>query len=617
MRILRLLSIGLSTLLVASQADAQSKNDSVLNNAHGETPCDMFKAFPSYCQDSQARDANDNDTTQTLTACICTNVYFNLWSACEFTKTPADPPYPSCDTFRQNCTQALINVTTLQQKNTPYPEWAFMELPANDTFNIVAAIASAEAPSHKWTTVQIVLPIVVGVIVAVLVLLGSVIFYRRRKNATRNRQRDWMKTAGNLPRFNFPTFSSRRKVQELDRSNSWSIDDREEDLQEYQFVSYPASLQGSRVSGHVRLSSSSTGTSHPPPLQIPEKRPPVRTWPGKSIWKGPLRNARQLSDSIPRPWRRAVGVKNIPGYNTFRVDAEDSDSPLSQHPHTQSLLGPRRSRSNLHHETIFEPDEPEDDSESDDEALPFIAQEHSRSNHDAEPPPDAVPPAPSISGGESNGSQRTRQVPPPSAPPRIPLPLLPPISTKPQPVLPVASSSSQEQPVPQEPPPRSATTMGRNQRSAPNLPPAPTSPPPPPPTIPKRSPRSIRSPLPAQFANSPPLPSPPLLFPPPSNNLPSNNPPPPPEPRRRPDSDGGSSIRSLPMTPTPPYFRGPPAPIQVLEPDPAGDTPPHSAPPYAPAIPPKSPPAHSIVTRTERSGSEATRSVRRLPLPPQ
>ncbi|KAF7355514.1 hypothetical protein MSAN_01468300 [Mycena sanguinolenta] len=573
---IRLLSIGLFTLLVASQADAQSQNDSVLNNAQGATPCDMLQTFPSHCENPQTRDDNDNDTTQAPTACTCTNVYFNLWSACAFTKTPAD--LPSCDTFQKNCSQALINVTTLQQNNTPYPNWAFVELPANDTFDIVAAIASAEGlPSHKWTVIQIVLPIVVGIVSAVIVLLG-VVFYRRRKNKNRG-QRDWMQTIGNRPRFNFPTFSSLQRVRELDRSNSWSIDDRQEDLQEYQFVSYPASLQGSRVSGHVRLSSSSSGTSLPPPLQIPEKRPPVRTWPGKSIWKRPLRSARELSDSMPRPWRKAVGVKNIPGYKSFRVDAEDSDSPLSQHPHTQSLLGySGRSRSNLHRETIFEqePDEPEDDVESDDEALPFIPQEHSSSNHDAIPPPEAIPPRPSTSGGESNGSQRTRQVPPPSTPPRIPLPLLPSISAKPQSVVPVASTSSQEQPIPQ--------------RSAPNLPPAPTSPPPPPPSIARRSPRSIRSPLPAQFANSPPLPSPPLLSPPPSNNLLLNNAPPLPQPRRRRDSDEGSSIRTLPMTPTPPYVRGAPAPIQVLEPEPTGETPPHSAPPYAPAMPPTSPP---------------------------
>ncbi|KAJ7232194.1 hypothetical protein B0H12DRAFT_1145607 [Mycena haematopus] len=590
MRILQLLSIGLFTLLVASKDDGQSQDD-VLNNVHGATPCEMQQI---------------------------TNVYFNLWSACAYTKTPADPPYPSCDSFQQNCTQALINVTTIQQSNTSYPEWAFMQLPANGTFDIVAAIASASgSPSHKWTTIQIVLPILVGVAVAVLLLLLGILIHRRRNNA--NRQRPWMQTNGNRPRFRFPALSSRQKVREMNRSGSWSIDEREEDLQEYQFVSYPASLQGSHASGHVRLSSSSS--VNPPPLKIPEKRPPVQTLPGKSIWKRPLLSVRQLSNSIPRPWRSRVGVKNIPGYAQFRVDADDSDSPLSNR-HTESLLGhARRSRSNLHEETIFER-EPEDD--SDEEALPFIPQEHSRSNHDAEPPPNAVLLISSTSArgspAESNSAQQTlRQVPPASAPPRIPLPLLPPVSTKPpQPAPPVAASTSSQQPVRSQeppPPPPAPASVGRSQVTSAHPPTCTTSPPPPRPTSTRRSPRSLHSVLPAQFANPPPLPSPPLLSSPPTNNLPSNSVPPPPQPRRRSGSDGGSSIRSLPLTPTPPYVRATPAPIRVLEPEPTEDGPPHSAPPYTPSEPPKSPPANS--TRFQRAGSEAARSLRRLPLPPQ
>jgi hypothetical protein len=303
---------------------------------------------------------------------------------------------------------------------------------------LTPATAAADGlQSRNWTTVQIVVPILVGLAVGVAGVFLGFFIYRRRRNA--NRERPWMQTTGNRPRFQFPTWSSRQKVRELNRSTSWSIDQGEEDLQEYQFVSYPASLQGSRASGHVRLSSSSSIQAGPPPLKIPsDQKPPVWTWPGKSIWKGPLQSARQLGDSIPRPWRstKRVPVKNIPGYNKFRVDGADSDSPLSQRPHTESLLGHTgRSRTNLHQETIFE-GENEDDSDSDEEALPFIPQEHSRSNHDAEPPTNAVLYISPDSGtgtespGDSNGSRIPRQIPPASVPPSIPLPLLPPVPTQ-------------------------------------------------------------------------------------------------------------------------------------------------------------------------------------------
>jgi hypothetical protein len=202
-------------------------------------------------------------------------------------------------------------------------------------------------------------------------------------------------------------------------------------LDEYQFVSYPASLQGSQVSGHVRLSSSSSG-SHlpgPPLLEIPaEKTTPVWTWPGKKIWKAPLQSAQQLGTSIPRPWRKRVTVKSVPSYMKFRVDAADSDSPLSRHPHAESLLGRAgRSRTTLHNETIFER-ENEHDSDSDEEVLPLMPQEHSRSNHDAEPPANTVLLISPTAGESLGSSQRGARTPPATAPPSIPLPLPPPVS---------------------------------------------------------------------------------------------------------------------------------------------------------------------------------------------
>ncbi|KAJ7044566.1 hypothetical protein C8F04DRAFT_1068752 [Mycena alexandri] len=620
----QLLAIGLFTLVVASQEEgiAQSSVD-VLNNKYGLSPCEMQETFKQTCQTSQAAEARDNDndnTTVTPTACTCTNVYFNLWSACIFSMNST---LPLSESLTQKCNQASINIITNKtQEDTIYPGWAFMELPpsSNGTFDPIAAVETAklQTRSEKWDAVQIVVPILVGVGVAAILLVSF--FFCRRRKRTNQRQRPWMKTAGSRPRFQFPTLSSATKVRELDRSTSWSIDEQQEALSEYQFVSYPASLQGSHVSGHVRLSSSSSGhPPGPPPLKIPTgQKESAWVWPGKTLWGGPLQSAMRLSESMPRPWRstKRVAVKNIPGYNKFRVDASDSDSPLSQRPHAESLLGHTgRSRTNLHHSTIFEGEnEEEEDSDSDTEALPLISQDHSRSNHDAEPPAVNIPPSVETETESPGSSQRAaRQIPASCAPPSVPLPVPPPPPKSPR-TQPAAASSSQSLPRTNDSHPTPPPVV-RTQR---NFPPAPTAPPPSPPTVTKRSPRPPRSPLPTQITNAPAFPSPPLpspslsggqLAPPPPNDI---HPP----LRRRPDSDGGSSVRSLPFAPTSPYIRGAPAPIQVPAGTPSGNTPPNSAPPYvrrpsldnshSPAMPPKSPPL----------AADGTRSVRRLPLPP-
>ncbi|KAJ6490354.1 hypothetical protein C8R47DRAFT_1215213 [Mycena vitilis] len=367
MLLLHLLYVALLPLLVASRDDGQESSADVLNSKDGDTPCEMRDTFPTTCTTKlPARDADDDDDNNgtsfsqlTPTPCICTNVYFNLWSACVYAQTQlANTTLPVLSSLEQKCAQASINVMTKQpQADAPYPGWAFMALPAsNSSFDLAAAIETA-SQSNKWTIIQIVLPILVGLAIGILIIVGYIIYRRRQRT---NRQRPWMQTTGNRPRFQFPSISSRHnKVRELNRSSSWSIDEREEDLGEYQFVSYPASLQGSQVTGHVRLSPSSTrSVPGPPMLEIPaNKATPVRTWPGKSLWKGPLQSALQLGEAIPRPWRstKRVAVKTVPSYSKFRVDASDSDSPLSQRTHVGSLLDrPGRSRTNLHNETIFE-----------------------------------------------------------------------------------------------------------------------------------------------------------------------------------------------------------------------------------------------------------------------
>ncbi|KAJ6598835.1 hypothetical protein DFH09DRAFT_1303420 [Mycena vulgaris] len=601
MQLLHLLPIGLLALLVAADDDSQL-DDSALNNEHGSLH--MMTTTTMTTQTLHAYRLHHVPVlTSTSTSGVPASIPKHIWKT---------PQLPSCGSLEEQCAQASINITTKPppKEAGTYPVWAYTELPSsNGTFNPAVVIAAVIASRpHKWTTIQIVVPIIVGLIVAVTSVV-CFFFYRRRRNL--GRQRPWMKTTGDRPRFQFPTLgSSAHKVRELDRSNSWSIDEQEEDLDEYQLVSYPASLQGSHVSGHVRLSSESSATHPPGPpmLEIPaNSTEPVRTWPGKSLWKGPLQSARQLSDAIPRPWRstKRVAVKNTPPYTKFRVDASDSDSPLSQRPKEESLLGrtAERSRTNLHQETIFERED-EDDSEKPQPALP--------------PAPPAGPPAntehrladipvhrewilPRIERFAANCATETSIQ----------------LSTK-YTFAAAAPANSTNATIPSYT--HNSVRTNIPVRPYPSFPPAPTSPPPPPPPPITKSPRTPRSPLPPQSSSVPPLLSPALsprrfLPPPPSNTLP-------PQPRSRPNSDGGasvrssgSSIRSLPFTPSPAYARGaPPAPIQVLDEPGTTNTPPHSAPPYITR--PSQDYSHSPVVAPIKSPTETARSVRRLPLPP-
>ncbi|KAJ7490354.1 hypothetical protein B0H11DRAFT_1021217 [Mycena galericulata] len=605
---LHLLPIGLLLALVVS-VDAQAAPQPsavVLNSEHGLTPCQMQDNARDACQNSRARDDDDMNPPRltTPTACTCTNVYFNLWSACLYTSSGlANVTLPACDSVVQQCAQASINITIQpppSQSEGTYPLWAYSQLPAfNDTFDLSAAIETASGASHphKWDVVQIVLPIIVGVCVAAASVVGFCVYRKQKVSNRRQLGRPWMLT-GNRSRFNFPTISSAHKVRTLDRSGSWSIDERQEELDEYEFVSYPASLQGSQASGHVRLSStSSQNPAGPPMLKIP-KNQAVSAWPGKAIWNSSLQSARQLRGSIPGPWRstKRVPVQNVPGYKKFRVDASDSDSPLSQRPHDSLLGHTERGQTNLRNETVFE-GEDEEESDSDAEVLPLIPEQHSHSNHDAEPlsalaivrSPDPDP----------NGSQRpVRRTPPSSSPPSAPLP--PPPQQRQRQEISTQRSVLTSPPSPKTP------------RSRPAFPPAPTSPPPPPPFVQRRSPRAARPALPAaQSSVLPPVPLPALPSPPVSAGRQLPPPPeilPPPRPRQRPSS--GSSVRSLPSTPTPPYDRAPrPTPSQPGAPESPLNSPPYIQRPsqdysHSPPIPPLSP------------ENEIARSVRRLPLPP-
>ncbi|KAJ7639009.1 hypothetical protein FB45DRAFT_904480 [Roridomyces roridus] len=569
---LHLLPVALLALL-ASTISAQvpiPQPSAQLLSWNGQDPCELKQLFAKPCSPPSSRlrlrdDNDDNDTTQprvTPNPCTCSNVYFNLWSAC-LSSTPtglANSTLPVCGQLEEDCAQSSFNITVQPppEQETSYPPWAYTALPAsNGTFDIAAAVQSAStSQQHKWTVIQIVVPIIAGFTVGI-VLLVAFYFYRRRKNPNRRGM-----SAGTRGHFHFPSISSLNKVREVNRSTSWSIDDPREDLQEYQFVSYPSSLQGSHTSGHVRLSSSSSGTTPagPPMLKIP--RDPIWAWPGKSMFQGSLHR-------IPRPWRstKRVAVQNMPGYRKFRVDGTDSDSPLSRRPHEESLLGhyAGRSRTNLQNEAIFE-NEDDSDSDSEAEALPLIPEQHSVSNHDAQPAPVIASSPPQA---DSLSRVTPRPIPPLTAPPTTALPLPPPLQQSP-------------------------TRTSRTTRSHPAFPPAPTSPPPPPPTVTRRTPRAPRPALPTFPPELIPSAPPPIGAPP---------------PRRRQSSEGTSIV--LPDTPTPPYIPATrPAPVQVSED--VTDSPPNSAPPYI--LRPSQDLVHSPLIPAVVPQNQ--RAVRRLPLLP-
>ncbi|KIK57957.1 hypothetical protein GYMLUDRAFT_45759 [Collybiopsis luxurians FD-317 M1] len=308
-------SIALPIADVAGDAGAEASPYSFLNNNQGGSPCDM-KSQVEDCPNSgssKVRDAGPSGivprSSPSPNNCTCSNVYFNVWSACLLLTGTANLMVPS-NNWTDTCKQQgfeMTNSLSSQSKNQDLPSWAYIELPANQTFNIAQAF-SLTSPNSKHNISRIVTPVVVGIAVFTL-LFGGFIIWRSKKSGSL--QRMWVPVARGL-RNGFGT----SKITTGSRDQGWVIDRPVESIRELEMLS----TSSRRSTGHIRLSSSTSSAS------LDFVKPGKTTWalPGKNLWKNSSlgRTIRRTADLLPVPWRGGpVTVQSISPPRKFEIDA--------------------------------------------------------------------------------------------------------------------------------------------------------------------------------------------------------------------------------------------------------------------------------------------------------
>ncbi|KAF9065938.1 hypothetical protein BDP27DRAFT_1064445 [Rhodocollybia butyracea] len=145
-----LLLIQFLSLLINVAAD-QAPGYSALDNGQGETPCQMMSSIENCSGALKLRDATG--ASPSPTKCTCTNVYFNVWSACLLSTGTANSLALS-NNWTSTCEQQGITLVTDQYSSSNslgLPPWAFTSLPVNQSFNIAAALqGAAYAVSHLF-----------------------------------------------------------------------------------------------------------------------------------------------------------------------------------------------------------------------------------------------------------------------------------------------------------------------------------------------------------------------------------------------------------------------------------------------------------------------------------
>ncbi|KAJ7586348.1 hypothetical protein C8J56DRAFT_103682 [Mycena floridula] len=342
-----LLALWLAIVCLSSLVSGQLPEYSILNSEDGRTPCDLEQTMKSACPGTKRRRSLESSEISAIftksliklrasvsgpspTSCTCNNVFFNLWSACLITTDNASSTVSSAD-WTARCNSASIALSTISYEiENPLPLWSYKALPANASFDILAAISMAQQNDEKattgsWGTIQIAVPVIVGVAVALLCGLAFWI-YRRRKM----RSKYWVgppKRHSTHHRFRL-FMTGRRKVREGNRDGSWVIDS-----QQQQGPPDNHSIHPSTKSGHQRLSSSSS-LVEPGTLRFHHEK---STWamPGKTLWKSSLRGLGTVADLL-QPWKaKPIKVRSAIADPRFAIDATNrstkTDSTLTNY----------------------------------------------------------------------------------------------------------------------------------------------------------------------------------------------------------------------------------------------------------------------------------------------
>ncbi|PBK95304.1 hypothetical protein ARMGADRAFT_795425 [Armillaria gallica] len=235
--------------------------------------------------------------------CTCTNVFFNIWSACLMSQGNYSL---TSDQWQSLCEQQKLRISTSKRSvgdQDHVPMWAYAEMPVNQTFNIRQA---TDYQSSSWSRYQIIT--IVAISCSVLGVAAILLFLYRWRSL-------WARHHGvSLKGFSFKSFKFPRfphgpkKVRSDSRDNNWAIDEVEA-LDDYQYVPTPSTSR----SGHIRLSSTPT----------PYDGPARRTWYIRSqdFFRKTRNKFLDISEYIPRPWRtKPVHVKALSRDMLFDID---------------------------------------------------------------------------------------------------------------------------------------------------------------------------------------------------------------------------------------------------------------------------------------------------------
>ncbi|KIM45602.1 hypothetical protein M413DRAFT_344388 [Hebeloma cylindrosporum] len=322
------------------------------------------------------------DVTPATSLCTCNKVFFNIWSACSYAS--GNNTLPVFSIWTSTCTNNSVDLTKSTSLSTlkgglgiVIPPWAVPDVPGNTTFDLQKAVVLVRP--QRWSTLQIVTPLITAILGIILTLISTAICRRSKLGKVKLREE----------------FSHRlrrpRKVKSVQYLGAeWEIEPHEpEDHgqatttkvdEPFVFVDAPPSSVGQdTIPAHPSRYSESSGditavarhggsgsamipgnpeqrtaVDHPgvdgeypfgPSHQIQSRTPliPVRHLPGTSI-KHPTSTDSELGMNrgwrfpgpssfkaihIPRPWKRGPGkLVEIQPTKGFRVDPRTSASVI-------------------------------------------------------------------------------------------------------------------------------------------------------------------------------------------------------------------------------------------------------------------------------------------------
>ncbi|KLO16013.1 hypothetical protein SCHPADRAFT_938202 [Schizopora paradoxa] len=211
--------------LVATWAQGQqtatcTPSNSWLDNVDGQSPCAVATALLLACAGVDSSSIPPLPTGQgsysnDLPQCSCNTVMYNLYSACAYCQggEPSD-----FRTWTQNCLSSSTPIAYMSFPNLSLgatvktPLWAFTNVTSDGTFDLISIQDAVRPVSHKWSTIQILLPILVaGLTLLIGGLVAFFVFRRLRRGYNPIHDHSRTASADQLSSYTYSHHSHRSK----------------------------------------------------------------------------------------------------------------------------------------------------------------------------------------------------------------------------------------------------------------------------------------------------------------------------------------------------------------------------------------------------------------------